>query len=106
MYLILEGSVRTFGTNENNGEEIGYAVLLPGDVFGQTAMLDPAPRSMTVRANEDLTFVAFSRADFERLRSLYPRIAARVYRNLARILGHNLALTYQKYKHRFFWSPP
>jgi CRP-like cAMP-binding protein len=63
-------------------------------------MLDPGPRSYSARAFSDLHLVEISHADFLRLHRLYPRLASMAHRNLARILGHRLAIAnvmyYQK----------
>lgn len=100
MYIILHGEVRAFSTEEDTGREVPYALFGVGDVFGQTAMLDPGPRSYSARAHSDLHVVEISNADFNRLHRLYPRLASMAHRNLARILGHRLAIAnvmyYQK----------
>lgn len=100
MYIILHGEVRAFSTEEDTGREVPYALFGVGDVFGQTAMLDPGPRSYSARAHSDLHVVEISNADFSRLHRLYPRLASMAHRNLARILGHRLAIAnvmyYQK----------
>jgi len=100
MYIILNGEVRAFSTEEDTGREVPYALFGVGDVFGQTAMLDPGPRSYSARASSDLHVVEISNADFNRLHRLYPRLASMAHRNLARILGHRLAIAnvmyYQK----------
>lgn len=100
MYIILDGEVRAFSIQEDTGREVPYALFGVGDVFGQTAMLDPGPRSYSARAFSDLHLVEISHADFLRLHRLYPRLASMAHRNLARILGHRLAIAnvmyYQK----------
>ncbi len=100
MYIILSGEVRAFSIQEDTGREVPYALFGVGDVFGQTAMLDPGPRSYSARAFSDLHLVEISHADFQRLHRLYPRLASLAHRNLARILGHRLAIAnvmyYQK----------
>lgn len=98
MFLLLKGEVQVFGVREESDEEVLYNLLLPGDIFGQIAMLEPGPRSATVRAKSDTTFVEINREDFDRLQRMYPRIAAKALRNMARILGQQLVISSWRYK--------
>lgn len=100
MFLILKGEVQIYGVQEETGKEIPYNLLLPGDIFGQIAMLEPGPRSANVRAKSDTTFVEINREDFDRLQKMYPRIAAKALRNMARILGHQLVISSWRYKEK------
>ena len=56
-------------------------------------MLDEQPRSADTRAETDIQFVEFSRQSMERLHSLYPHIASRIFRNIARILTDQLVVS-------------
>jgi len=100
MFLLLKGEVQVYGVQEETGQEILYNLLLPGDIFGQIAMLEPGPRSAHVRAKSDVTYVEINREDFERLQKMYPRIAAKAFRNMARILGHQLVVSSWRYKEK------
>jgi hypothetical protein len=100
MYLLLQGEVQVYGLQEETGREIAYNLLLPGDIFGQIAMLEPGPRSAHVRAKSDATFVEINRENFDRLQAMYPRIAAKALRNMARILGHQLVISSWRYKEK------
>src|SRR5512133_3000796 len=51
VYLILEGKVRIGRTVPGMGEE-ALAVLGPGEVFGEMALLDEAPRSADATVHE------------------------------------------------------
>lgn len=98
MFLLLEGEVQVYGVQEETGREVPYNLLMPGDIFGQIALLEPGPRSAHVRARGRATVVEIGREDFDRLQGMYPRIAAKALRNMARILGHQLALSSWRYK--------
>ncbi len=100
MYLILRGEVRAFSVDESTDREVPYALFGVGDVFGQTAMLDPGTRSYCARADSELHVVEISRDEFARLQRVYPRIASRAHRNLARILGHRLAIANIMYRQK------
>jgi CRP-like cAMP-binding protein len=88
MYLLLEGEVRSFGTQTGTGKEINYALYAPGDVFGYITMLDALPHSSEAEAKSDIKYVEISRESMDRLNRFYPRICSKAYRNLARILGN------------------
>jgi signal transduction histidine kinase len=60
MYLVLQGKVKVF-RYDPDGEEVGLAVLGPGDVFGELALLSSEPRMATVAALEECEFVVVDR---------------------------------------------
>ncbi len=93
MALVLEGRAHAYSVREDTGKEVTYAQFSPGDTFGEIAMLDSCPRSANVRAATDLKFVEITRDGFSRLQQFHPHIASKAFRNLARILGHRLAIT-------------
>ncbi len=65
-YIILEGSVeiwKDFGKPESDR----IAVIGPGEVFGELALIDDLPRSATVITKEDSRFLLVSRNDFTRI---------------------------------------
>jgi len=93
MSLILEGRAHAYSIQEKTGNQVSYAQFSPGDVFGEICMLDTCPRSANVRATTDIKYVEISRDDFQRLHMLYPHIASKAFRNLARILGHRLVIS-------------
>jgi hypothetical protein len=100
MFLVLKGEIQVFGTREQTGREIMYNLLLPGDIFGEIAMLEPGPRSANVRAKTRSSYVEINREDFDGLQKMYPRIAAKALRNMARILGNQLVLSSWRYKEK------
>lgn len=58
-----------------DGARITFAVLGPGDAFGEMAMLAPQPRrSSTVVALEPAVTLSLGFADFERLRASHPAV--------------------------------
>ncbi|MCD4718157.1 MAG: MMPL family transporter, partial [Desulfobacterales bacterium] len=93
MSLILEGRAHAYSIQEKTGNQVSYAQFSSGDVFGEICMLDTCPRSANVRATTDIKYVEISRDDFQRLHTLYPHIASKAFRNLARILGHRLVIS-------------
>ncbi|MEW6666936.1 MAG: MMPL family transporter [Thermodesulfobacteriota bacterium] len=93
MFLVFEGEGLIYGMREETNKMISYAKVSEGDVFGEITMLDRWPRSASVKAVKDLKVVEINRDAFDRLQRLYPRIAGKAYKNLARILGHRLVIT-------------
>jgi len=93
MALVLEGRAHAYSVQEATGKEVTYAQFSPGDTFGEISMLDSCPRSANVRAATDMKFVEITRDGFTRLQQFHPVIASKAFRNLARILGHRLAVT-------------
>jgi CRP-like cAMP-binding protein len=58
-----------------DGDSITFAILGPGDAFGEMAMLSPEPRrTSTVVALEPAVTLSLGFADFERLRRAHPAV--------------------------------
>jgi hypothetical protein len=93
MFLLLEGHVRRYGINDETQMEVAYNHFSPGDIFGHISVLDGLPRSASTRAETDIKFVELSRQSLDRLHSLYPHIASRAFRNIARILNDQLVVS-------------
>lgn len=85
LYVILSGAVK-IRHQTPDGRETVFAVLGPGDVFGELALFDPGPRTSTVST---LTEVEAMRMDRNALRTWIaerPEIAEELLRVLARRL--------------------
>jgi len=61
-----------------------------GHVVGEVALFH-GRRTADVEAKSDVRLLRLSEADLERVRRRYPRIGARLYRNLSRILAEHVA---------------
>jgi hypothetical protein len=86
LYFVVEGRVRV----EQGGRQL--AVLGERDVFGEMALLDPAPRSATAVAIEPLVLLRVGQDDFGDVLRERPEVAAGVLRVLTRRLrAANLA---------------
>ncbi len=66
LYLIVEGSIRIGRTVPGMGEE-ALAILGPGQVFGEMALLDESPRSADARAHTACKLLAIAKDDFDDL---------------------------------------
>jgi hypothetical protein len=88
MFVILEGTAQVFA-----GESRGDALIGEhhrGDVFGEMALIRHSQRSADVRAAGEVEVLAVDRRFLDRIESRYPRIAAKVFLNLSRILSDRL----------------
>lgn len=65
-YVVTEGAVEIVKQVPGGGEE-KLAVRRVGDVFGEMALLNDAPRFATARATEECECLTLSRGDFEKL---------------------------------------
>src|SRR5688572_31140776 len=66
VYLILEGKVRIVRQIPGLGEE-ALAVLGPGQVFGEMALLDESPRSADALCHDSCRLLAISKEDLDDL---------------------------------------
>jgi CRP-like cAMP-binding protein len=64
-----------------NGSQV--AAFVPGDFFGEMALLDNGPRSATVTAATDLHIAVVSAAEFDALLERVPHLARQVLAGLA-----------------------
>ena len=63
MYLIHTGSV-ALTTKRDGSSPVTMAVLKPGDFFGEMALVDDDPRSLSAVAIEDTQLIALDREKF------------------------------------------
>lgn len=95
LYIILDGKVRISRNVAGMGEE-ALAVLGPGEVFGEMALLDEAPRSADARAHERCRLLVITKDDFDDLLFLHKDLAYEVLWSCVRMLGSRLRETNDK----------
>jgi CRP/FNR family transcriptional regulator, cyclic AMP receptor protein len=95
LYLILEGKVRISRDVAGMGEE-ALAVLGPGQVFGEMALLDESPRSADARVHERCRLLAIPKDGFDDLLFLHKDLAYEVLWNVVRLLVGRLRQTNDK----------
>jgi CRP/FNR family transcriptional regulator, cyclic AMP receptor protein len=95
LFIILEGKVRISRDVAGMGEE-ALAVLGPGEVFGEMALLDEAPRSADARVHERCRALIVSKESFDDLLFSHKDLAYEVLWNCVRVLGARLRETNEK----------
>ncbi len=100
-YAIVSGSVRIC-TYTADGREAVLAVLGPGDVFGELALFDEAPRSADAIANEPAELLSLDGRDVHRAVADHPDLGTA----LLRILGRRLRLANDAFQEVAFFDVP
>lgn len=96
MYVIIDGRVRISREVSGIGEE-AIAILGPGSVFGEMALLDEAPRSADARVHEQpCRLLAIPKDAFEDLLFLHKDLAYEVLWSIVRMLTQRLRETNDK----------
>lgn len=95
MYLILEGKVRISRNVSGVGEE-ALAVLGPGEVFGEMALLDESPRSADAIVHEKCRLLSISKDAFDDLLFARKDLAYEVLWGFVRMLSSRLRETNDK----------
>lgn len=94
-YLMQSGRARVF--SENNGKQVEFSILNPGDIFGETALILDGVRTASVEALEDCTVIIIRREDFNRrLKSSDKAIQAVVKMLSTRVMTSNSELLKSK----------
>jgi CRP/FNR family cyclic AMP-dependent transcriptional regulator len=83
MYRLISGSVR-MSVLRQDGREVLYQVLEPGDCFGVCSLLDRAPRHHTTTASGDVEAQMLTRDACERLRAQDASFADGLIRQVSR----------------------
>lgn len=90
LYVVIDGELAASTARE--GRRVEYARMGRGEVVGEVALFTGG-RSADVDVVRDARLLRFDEADLERLVRRYPRIAARVHRNLNQVLAERVQST-------------
>lgn len=85
VFVVASGRVKVVITS-SDGKEFILTVLGTGQVFGEMALLESAPRSASVVTLSAVEVLVISRVDFQRLLDSNPRISLRLMAILSRRL--------------------
>lgn len=86
LYIIKSGKVRIVQAGNPDRAEEELAIVGPGDVLGEMALLDDLPRSATVVAVEDVTALLLPVWEFRGVLQNHPDIAVKMLAVLSRRL--------------------
>ncbi len=96
LYAIARGRVRI--SRQIGGGEEALAILGPGEIFGEMAILDPAAtgRSADARAHEEVLLLELTRPRFERLEKADPEGCAELSALLCRLAARRCVETAER----------
>ena len=90
MCILLNGKLRVFRPAPEKGKTIFLAELGPGAIFGEISMLRKRPRSASVEAECDVSYLQIDWKGFRRISRSSKSIANKITFNIAKILGQRL----------------
>ena len=82
VYFLRQGRVKLSVLAES-GKEIAIDIIEPGEIFGEFALVDEAPRSNMTQALDDMLMWAFNKRDFTQLLGSQSKLAL----NYIRLVG-------------------
>ena len=86
VYLITQGQVGVFKRKEGSSQEYQIATLSTGDVFGELALIDNAPRSTSIKAIEDIHLLYLAAPRISKLiqhHSIYWKLSQKILLKLS-----------------------
>ncbi|MFC1608065.1 MMPL family transporter [Candidatus Latescibacterota bacterium] len=93
MFIILDGTATVFVTKSDSDEEFVLTTLGPGDIFGEIALVNPGPRTASIRTVTPVKCIELDWDGLERIRRFYPWLSSKLLLNISKILGERLATT-------------
>jgi predicted RND superfamily exporter protein len=91
-FVILDGKARAQRSTAGQDDlPVQLREMDTGEVFGEIALVSNIPRTADVIADTPLQALELSWDSITRISNIYPRIATRLFRNLASIIGERLA---------------
>lgn len=88
-YIIYEGGVEV----TKNGWTAPVGRLIPGEFFGEMALLDGMPRSAGAKGGDSVAILTITRANYAALRDKAPKTALKLMDILVNVLSNRLRQT-------------
>ena len=95
MFVLLSGEAAVCSSAANGGQKV-LENLSAGDVFGELAFLNNAPRSADVIARENVDALILSPQSVQKIIKADSKIATQVYKNLSGLVARRLVSTSKK----------
>jgi CRP/FNR family transcriptional regulator len=99
LYIIQQGKVKITKIVENN--EIMLAVIGPGDIFGEMALLENKPRSASAISFGESTMLAVNKDNFQNMVSTQPQLATKIIT----LLSDRIWIMYRQFANLFISDP-
>jgi len=99
LYVIQQGKVNI--TKIINNKEVLLAVLQPGDIFGEMALLENKPRSASAIANGDCVLMQINKSNFQTMVSAQPQLATK----LIQLLSERIWTAYKQLENLMLKDP-
>lgn len=93
MWVVVDGELRVF--LRTDGDEVEFGTCRRGDTVGEVALFH-GRRTADVVASTDVRLLRFTPRSLDRIQRRYPRIGARVFANLSKILAARVASSTDK----------
>ena len=94
LYVIKEGLLEIFKKDGKN--DLSIALLRPGAMVGEMALIEGKPRSANVRAVEASRLLSLSKPDFDQLKKSDPEVATKFQDELLLLFSNRLRTTTEK----------
>lgn len=86
MYVVVSGQVR-LSKMLSEGEERTLTTMGPSDYFGENALLEEGPRTVTAIVSQDSSLLVIKRSGFNRLLEEDPKAALKVIMGMYQVLS-------------------
>lgn len=92
LYCILKGRARIVFSPPGSTDQFIVAILCPGMIFGEMAIIDGSPRSASIIAEGELICVSLAGAGIATLQATHPEIINKLYQGFALNLTQQLRI--------------
>lgn len=86
MYIVISGQVR-LSKMLSEGEEKTLTTMGAGDYFGENALLEEGPRTVTAIVSQDSTLLIIKRSAFNKLLEEEPKAAVKIIMGMYQVLS-------------------